>query len=394
MLISITSLEQASQLVANATRVPVFYMYPGSDELWSFGGFRISRSNLKKAPADLLHSIQSVQFRKPIQLVNINKQADQMIVMPLSTHEMGEGRLILWPNYRKFLDPYPTDQHLEPAVLQPPDTGQLIHTASLLHYLLYNERLEEDQLPNEETKTDVLEISLMEQRENSLYHKSYLAEKKIFEQIRLGNKVKMLRYFNQHVNMNGFYGTLSKTDNLRSKKNLIIAAITMGTRAAIEGGLYSEVALTLSDTFIQYVESMPHIDSIQPVLEQILLEFTERVERVQRAHFSRDILMCQEYVLEHLYEDLDLVTLAAHVKMSPSYLSRKFKDETGEALKTFIQKQRIEEAKHLIVFTDYRLSEIYPLLNFHDQSYFIKIFKKHAGVTPKQYRDRFAARTF
>lgn len=153
------------------------------------------------------------------------------------------------------------------------------------------------------------------------------------------------------------------------------------------------MALTLSDTFIQYVESMPHIDSIQPVLEQILLEFTERVERVQRAHFSRDILMCQEYVLEHLYEDLDLGTLAAHVKMSPSYLSRKFKDETGEALKTFIQKQRIEEAKHLIVFTDYRLSEIYPLLNFHDQSYFIKIFKKHAGVTPKQYRDRFAART-
>ncbi|MCZ4149664.1 hypothetical protein BZG21_35245, partial [Escherichia coli] len=146
-------------------------------------------------------------------------------------------------------------------------------------------------------------------RENSLYHKSYLAEKKIFEQIRLGNKVKMLRYFNQHVNMNGFYGTLSKTDNLRSKKNLIIAAITMGTRAAIEGGLYSEVALTLSDTFIQYVESMPHIDSIQPVLEQILLEFTERVERVQRSHFSRDILMCQEYVFEHLYEDLDLGTL-------------------------------------------------------------------------------------
>ncbi|MBB6022107.1 YesN/AraC family two-component response regulator [Paenibacillus sp. JGP012] len=238
----------------------------------------------------------------------------------------------------------------------------------------------------------LLEQSLLEQRERSLFHKSYLAEKKVFEQIRLGNKKKMLLYLQQHTELSGVYGTLSKHDTLRSKKNLIIAAITLGTRAAIEGGLYSESALTLSDTYIQHIETLSRIDSIEPILQNILGDFTERVANVHRAHFSKDILLCQEYIFNHLYDDLSLSVLSGQLQISPSYLSRKFKEETGEALRIFIQRQRIEEAKTLIVFSDYRPSEICSLLNFHDQSYFIKIFRKHTGFTPKEYRNRFVVK--
>ena len=202
----------------------------------------------------------------------------------------------------------------------------------------------------------------------------------------------MLLYLKQHMDLNGVYGTLSKHDSLRSKKNLIIAAITLGTRAAIDGGLYSESALTLSDTYIQHIETLSKIHSIHPILQDILSDFTERVAKVQRAHISKDILLCQEYIFNHLYDDLSLSVLSEHLQISPSYLSRKFKEETGEGLRIFIQRQRIEEAKTLIVFSDYRLSEIYSLLNFHDQSYFIKVFRKHTGFTPKEYRNRYVVK--
>jgi AraC-like DNA-binding protein len=58
-------------------------------------------------------------------------------------------------------------------------------------------------------------------------------------------------------------------------------------------------------------------------------------------------------------------------------------------LKAFVQRKKIEEAKNLIVYSDLSISEIYSVLNFHDQSYFIKVFKKLTGLTPKQFKNNF-----
>ena len=57
------------------------------------------------------------------------------------------------------------------------------------------------------------------------------------------------------------------------------------------------------------------------------------------------------------------------------------------ALADFIQLQRIEEAKNLLRFSDYQISEISTFLAFSSQSYFTSVFKRHTGVTPKKYRE-------
>jgi AraC-like DNA-binding protein len=86
-------------------------------------------------------------------------------------------------------------------------------------------------------------------------------------------------------------------------------------------------------------------------------------------------------------QDNQMPSIAKQLNISPSYLSNKFKEETGETLKTFIARQKIEEAKNLIVYSDLSIGEIYSVLNFHDQSYFIKVFKKLTGLTPKQFKN-------
>lgn len=399
LLPSAAHIQLAAKLAYDATQIPVFYIEiaPNPESSWSYTSTYTSNPDKSSLPRDWINQLLAMPVTKKIHLAYINRQADKIILIPVQTTD-GEGRLLLWPSSRKFLDTNLLNQQLESSATYPHDTTQLLSAAVLIYYLLYHEALSLEQVIEENqnmlnSKTDdVLELRLVSPRENSLFHKSYLAEKKILEQIRLGNKKKMLLYLKQHTDMRGVYGTLSKNDSLRSKKNLIISAITLATRSAIEGGLYSELAFTMSDDYIQYVEHVPRIDTIHPLLEDILVDFTDRVEKVQRAHFSKDILLCQEYIFDHLYDDLDLCGLADYLKMSPSHLSRKFKDETGEGLKSFIQKQRVEEAKNLIVFSDYSLSEIYSLLNFHDQSYFIKVFKKYTGYTPKEYRNRFVVK--
>ncbi|WMT43155.1 helix-turn-helix transcriptional regulator [Paenibacillus sp. D2_2] len=53
----------------------------------------------------------------------------------------------------------------------------------------------------------------------------------------------------------------------------------------------------------------------------------------------------------------------------------------------YIQRQKIEEAKKLLTFSDSSPLQTASLLNFHDQSHFTKVFKKYTGVTPRQYKD-------
>lgn len=61
----------------------------------------------------------------------------------------------------------------------------------------------------------------------------------------------------------------------------------------------------------------------------------------------------------------------------------------GISLSEYIQKERVEEAKKILTLTTYSLVDICTWLNFNDQSYFTKVFKKFTSMTPKQYREEY-----
>ena len=63
-----------------------------------------------------------------------------------------------------------------------------------------------------------------------------------------------------------------------------------------------------------------------------------------------------------------------------------FKADTGENLSDFIQKEKIDEAKRLLRYTDKSLIAISSYLGFSSQSHFNRIFKSITGKTPKEYR--------
>ena len=80
--------------------------------------------------------------------------------------------------------------------------------------------------------------------------------------------------------------------------------------------------------------------------------------------------------------------IAAAMYMSRSRLSTRFKEETGENLSDYIMREKIEEAKHLLTYTDKPISAISAYLCFSSQSHFTRQFKHFTGRTPGDYRDR------
>ncbi|MNC36171.1 HTH-type transcriptional activator Btr [compost metagenome] len=106
----------------------------------------------------------------------------------------------------------------------------------------------------------------------------------------------------------------------------------------------------------------------------------------RRLKLTRTSALCQNYIFNHLYEDISLSRLAEIAGLNASYLSQLFKKETGLAVSDYIQRERIEEAKRLMELPGITLSDIAIRLHFNDQSYFTKVFKKYTGKTPRQYR--------
>lgn len=252
-------------------------------------------------------------------------------------------------------------------------------TLTLSELLMDTRVLEHKQHPSGSPDLDV-----SHRRENTWLHHEPMMERALFHHIKNGNKTELLSV--QASFTEDKYGKLSKRSLLRNKKNLAISSITLATRAAIDGGLYWEISYTLSDFHIQHIEELENIPAVESAHLNALCDFADHVRENRMAKLSRTVALCQNYIFNHLYEELSLDKLAEVAGLNRSYLSVLFKKETGFTISDFIQFERIEEAKRLIELPDISLSDIATRLHFNDQSYFTKVFKKYTGSTPQKFR--------
>ena len=74
--------------------------------------------------------------------------------------------------------------------------------------------------------------------------------------------------------------------------------------------------------------------------------------------------------------------------LSRPYLSAKFRQETGETLTDYILREKTEEAKRLLRYSDKSASAIGAYLGFSSHGHFIRVFKKYAGMTPNDFRTK------
>lgn len=234
-------------------------------------------------------------------------------------------------------------------------------------------------------ETDFLEMyrgnSMFERRELAKPHMSYAYEKEKYRVIREG-RVDLLDSVAQ-IPPDGTEGVLSK-DALRHRKNMLIAAITIFTRYAMDGGLPEEVAYAMSDSYILKGEECVSAEELAKLSDRAFREYTYAV--AGNRHYSSKIEAALHYITIHLHEKITLENVADAVGLSPCHLSRIFKKEVGTSIVGCVQKERVEAAKHMLVNSDETLASISQYLYFSTQSYFIRIFRKYTGMTPGQYR--------
>ncbi|WP_242217912.1 AraC family transcriptional regulator [Bacillus cereus group sp. BfR-BA-01380] len=271
----------------------------------------------------------------------------------------------------------------------------LIHIGILLYYMIYNKKLDVNTVWKknkllEETSYTIVnpDLYISTRRQNNPSNYDILLERKFFTNIKEGNKEKVIEYAYAFPQEDAV--TLSKGNQLRHQKNNGIIAITLATRYAIEGNLPSEIAFSLSALYIQTLEQLDNMYSVNRLIEDALCTFADRVKDYNVHKYSHTITTCLNHITKNIYHEISLHDLANVINIHPTYLSKLFREEVGIPLSEYIQMERVEEAKKLLTLTTYPLSDICAWLNFNDQSYFTKIFKKFTNTTPRQYRQKHA----
>ncbi|NSW90845.1 MAG: response regulator [Firmicutes bacterium] len=120
-------------------------------------------------------------------------------------------------------------------------------------------------------------------------------------------------------------------------------------------------------------------------------ELTENDEDAVKNQDESTLLIkkVQQYIKNNCDKRITLEEAAKYVYISPQYLSKKFKEVTGENFIDYVLEVKIKRSKFLLRNSNMRVKDISVQLGFTDYTYFCKVFKKYENVTPLQYRAQF-----
>lgn len=323
-----------------------------------------------------LHIINNYQFLGASFLYHINQDTYRILIGPC---------FVLGSQIK--------DQYLKELTyrISSESTESFTSFCQNIYTLLTTKTLNNNQIPVKYIRTnhdkltpqEIFEKNLYERRSEEATRDSYQFELRFLDYVKRGRKDKIDWIFNT---IDKTYTVHLADNSLDTIKIKFISLTTLLTRLTIDEGVPLDSAFSLSDSLIQH---LPNIRSSQECLKYIKYASYEFIDLIHNTSKQCSSLMnqCIRYIDTHLYEKITLLDLEEATDHSSVYISSRFKQELGVTFSQYLLNKKIEEAKHLLLFTDHSFQEISTLLNFTSQSHFTQRFKQVTGQTPKAYRD-------
>lgn len=256
--------------------------------------------------------------------------------------------------------------------------------ALMVHYCVTGEKLNRSDLHFQKWAPSAAqnEDSVISRRDRMHV---WLAERTLLDMVREGD----LNYQNAISQAN-----LMSAGVPTGSKNPILQAIVSCTsftslcaREAIQAGISPDTAYSVGDSYIQSMVQCKTITELQSINHAMYEDFIMRVHKHRtNPNVSVQIQNCRDYIESHADQELSLDFLAKQAGYSQSHLSRKFKEEMGVTIRTYIQYARVERAKMLLTTTADSIGKIALDLHFCSSSHFSDVFQEVTGQKPSQYR--------
>ena len=142
--------------------------------------------------------------------------------------------------------------------------------------------------------------------------------------------------------------------------------------------------------FLEEIDNLSTAGQILSHLKDVISKSFQEMLKHKEETDSKPISLAKRYIAKNFSSPLTLEKVSEEAGFSPAYFSTMFKAKTGESFTDYLFKQRMEEAKRQLRDTDLPVGEICINVGYLDIKYFNKGFKKHAGITPKAYRNLYS----
>ena len=209
----------------------------------------------------------------------------------------------------------------------------------------------------------------------------YEKEKKLLSVVKTGNTQAAKELLNDLIGNVLFNG--GGVDAIRPRA---VELTTLLSRVAMDGGANPDKMYELSSKYIYKLYQEDRMEKVCMILQEVLENFMNAAfyDNHKGNAYIRKALC---YIGENFRQHITLEMTAEHVGLSPNYFSTLFRSVMGTGFSDYLNNERIEEGKRMLLMTDYAPTDIAMFLGFPDQSYFCKVFKKITGTTPGQFRN-------
>ena len=236
-------------------------------------------------------------------------------------------------------------------------------------------------LLNAEPRTDSLDDHLANMK---VLEKRYEFENEMIRAVTLGqiHKEKQL--------MPGFEAMqleMRGSSPLRSAKNYSIIMNTLLRKAGENGGVHPVYLDRISSDFARKIDEISVLSAFPTLMNEMFRSYCRLVRKHSIRRYSPAVQKAILLIDSDLSAPLTLSTLAAAQGLSEGYLATIFKRETEKTVSEYVREKRMKHAAHLLTTTKLQIQTIALHCGIMDVQYFSKLFKKHTGKTPKEYRE-------
>ncbi len=174
--------------------------------------------------------------------------------------------------------------------------------------------------------------------------------------------------------------------SLRGAQNIAIILNTLCRKNIERAGVHPAFIDQIARQFTGRIDSCITERELRVLQKDILREYCMAVNRYAAQGVSPLIRKVMSDVLLQLDSAVSLKQLAEQAGVGESYLSSRFKEETGQTFGCWLREKRMERARQLLLRENLSVAQVAEQVGILDVSYFIRIFRKQTGMTPGEYR--------
>ncbi|MBQ6922341.1 MAG: helix-turn-helix transcriptional regulator [Clostridia bacterium] len=119
------------------------------------------------------------------------------------------------------------------------------------------------------------------------------------------------------------------------------------------------------------------------MIERLYEESLKQISDTNEHDIYRKAL---QYIKEHYTEGITVADVSKHINYSESYFGYAFKKKYKMTVSQYVRELQLAKSKDLLENTSFSVASVASYVGFDDFNYFSALFKKHFGLSPKEYR--------